>query len=151
MTVCDDDDGIWDTAPHSWKYRHTVTYLTLDPPSALRFARCGCGCFRIECRTHSAAACVDIQPPCQSIGFISTPRCAAKFGGCSHPPPSCLKKGKQKSAPAAAPAALSKAPFPHAPTPTQGFLVAEKVQPLIRLISAGHNQEKQRCRYAFPW
>ena len=54
VTVCDDGDGIFDTVP---AHRNIVTpshIVTLDPPSALRFARCDCGCFRIECRTHLA-------------------------------------------------------------------------------------------------
>ena len=56
VTVCDDGDGIFDTAPAHRNIvtpSHIVTIaLSLQ---ALQCARSYCGCFRIGCRTHSAA------------------------------------------------------------------------------------------------
>ena len=56
VTVCDDGDGIFDTAP---THRNIVTpthIVTTAPPlQALRCARSGCGCFHIGCHIHSAA------------------------------------------------------------------------------------------------
>jgi len=55
VTVCDDGDGIFNTAP---VHRNIVTpshIVTTAPPlQALRCARSYCGCFRIGCRTHLA-------------------------------------------------------------------------------------------------
>ena len=56
VTVCDDGDGIFDTAPAHRNIvtpSHIVTIaLSLQ---ALQCARSECGCFHIGCRTHSAA------------------------------------------------------------------------------------------------
>ena len=56
VTVCDDGDGIFDTAPAHRNIvtpSHIVTIaLSLQ---ALQCARSDCGCFHIGCRTHSAA------------------------------------------------------------------------------------------------
>ena len=56
VTVCDDGDGIFDTAP---AHRNIVTpshiVTTALPLQALQCARSDCGCFHIGCRTHSAA------------------------------------------------------------------------------------------------
>ena len=56
VTVCDDRDGIFDTAPAHRNIvtpSHIVTIaLSLQ---ALQCARSECGCFHIGCRTHSAA------------------------------------------------------------------------------------------------
>ena len=57
VTVCDDDDGIFDTAPTHGNIVTPSHIVTTAPPlQALQCARSDCGCFRIECRTHSAAA-----------------------------------------------------------------------------------------------
>ena len=57
VTVCDDSDGIFDTAP---AHRNIVTPSHIVTPAlplqALRCVRSGCGYFHIGCRTHSAAA-----------------------------------------------------------------------------------------------
>ena len=56
VTVCDDGDGIFDTAPAHRNIvtpSHIVTIaLSLQ---ALRCARSDCGCFHIGCHIHSAA------------------------------------------------------------------------------------------------
>ena len=55
VTVCDDSDGIFDTAP---THRNIVTPSHIVTPAlllqALRCARSDYGCFHIGCRTHSA-------------------------------------------------------------------------------------------------
>ena len=57
VTVCDDSDGVFDTAP---AHRNIVTpshIVTIDLSlQALPCVRSGCGCFRIGYHTHSAAA-----------------------------------------------------------------------------------------------
>ena len=56
VTVCDDGDGIFDTAP---THRNIVTpshiVTTALPLQALQCARSDCGCFHIGCHIHSAA------------------------------------------------------------------------------------------------
>ena len=91
--------------------------------------------------------CVDIQPPCQSIGLhIHAEKCR-KLCGCSFPLLTPPKKGKPKSAPIAAPVALSKAPFPHAPAPTQGFPHCGKGAADLCRTHRG----RQHCWCEFPW
>ena len=57
VTVCDDGDGIFDTATTHGNIVTPSHIVTHAPPlSASRCARSDFGCFRIECRTRSAAA-----------------------------------------------------------------------------------------------
>ena len=57
VTVCDDGDGIYDTAP---THRNIVTpshiVTTALLLQALQCARSDCGYFHIGCRIHSVAA-----------------------------------------------------------------------------------------------